>query len=294
MINEERVKKLVELIKKLKYEPISLDNPELFPEVDDYIYPNYVFFMVAIDHRTGFEVNWKYRGSDLLFYLARERQKEEKDFFTAENLKKISVSDIKRIFSFQGKTVADPEERAFLLRDCANKILEYYDGDFMNLLMSANFNTERAAELLRIFRAYEDPLKKKSYLLLKILKRQGFVDGRVGFPVDSVLVELAISTEILNPSEEIKNKIRRKEILSEKETYELREETLKALNLLSEITGIEPDVLDDLLWTFGREINRRNFRTVLDERVEKKALDEFIEFICKNPTKISFPRSWFF
>ncbi|MEM1593904.1 MAG: queuosine salvage family protein [Archaeoglobaceae archaeon] len=293
MINEKRLQELANILKELKYSPISFDNPELFPEVDEYIYPNYVFFMVAIDHKTGFEVNWKYRGSDLLFYLARRKQKEVNDFFTAKNLVGIKVSDVESIFSFQGKPVANAEERAFLLRDCAEKLLRYHDGDFMNLLRTAEFSAEKIIEELKKFRAYEDPLKKKSYLLLKILKRQGFVRGKLEFPVDSVLVEVALSAEIVYPSEKMLRKIKRGEVLSEEESYELRKEVLMALNALSKASGIEADVLDDILWVYGREIHRKG-KTALDERVDKVALEKLLEFIRRNPTKVVFPRSWFF
>lgn len=294
MINRERLRELAEIVKNLKYSPLSFDNPELFPEVDDYVYPNYVFFMVSIDHRTGFEIEWKYRGSDLLFYLARRKQREVKDFFTAKNLIRITSSDVKSIFSFQGKTVADPEERAFLLRDCADKLLKYHQGDFMNLLRDSEFSVENVIEELRKFRAYEDPLRKKSYLLLKILKRQGFrIKGKIGFPVDNVLVNLALSAEIVQPRDEIMEKIEKGEVLSEKESYELREEVSKALNELSEISGIEADILDDVLWTYGREIHRRG-KTAIDARVDGSALEIFLEFIRRKPRRVVFPKSWFF
>ncbi|MEM0351136.1 MAG: hypothetical protein QXU61_05150, partial [Archaeoglobaceae archaeon] len=157
MINEEKIKKLAKIIKNLKYDPIKFDNPDLFPDLDDYIYPNYVFFMVAIDHRTGFDVDWKYRGSDLLFYLARRKQMQKRDFFTARNLLNIDTSQIIEIFSFQGIVVRNPDERAFLLRDCASKLLRDYEGDIMNLIKSSNFLVDEITEKLREFRAYEDP-----------------------------------------------------------------------------------------------------------------------------------------
>ncbi|MBO8180757.1 MAG: hypothetical protein H0Z19_09845 [Archaeoglobus sp.] len=72
MIDEDRVRELAKILKRMNYKPITFDNPELFPEPDNFIYPNYVFFMVAIDHKTGFDVDFKYHGSDLLFYLARK------------------------------------------------------------------------------------------------------------------------------------------------------------------------------------------------------------------------------
>ncbi|MBO8180758.1 MAG: hypothetical protein H0Z19_09850 [Archaeoglobus sp.] len=195
---------------------------------------------------------------------------KEREFFTAKNLVNIDVESVKKIFTFRGKTAAKPEERAFLLKDCAEKLLRYYDGNFMNLLRRSDFLIEDILRRLKIFKAYEDPLMKKSFLLLKILKRQGFVKGRLKFPVDSVLVRFAISSGILIPPEEIMEKINAGIMLSNEETNILREQTQKSLMLVSEKAGIEPDVIDDLLWAFGRESNPEN--SLLSERVDKKDL----------------------
>ncbi len=293
MIDEDRVRELAEILRKMSYRPITFDNPELFPEPDNFIYPNYVFFMVAIDHRTGFDVDFKYHGSDLLFYLARKKQLKEREFFTAKNLINIDVESVRRVFTFRGKTVAKPEERASLLKDCAENLLKYYDGDFMNLLRSSDFLVEDILRRLKTFKAYEDPLMKKSFLLLKILKRQGFVKGGLKFPVDSVLVRFAISSGILSPPEEIMGKINAGVMLSNEETNILREQTQKSLMLVSEKAGIEPDVIDDLLWALGRESNPEN--SPLSERVDKKALKDFVEFMQFRPTrKIVFPPGWYF
>lgn len=291
MINEKRVEELAGIIKEMNYKPIKFDNPELFPEPDEFIYPNYVFFMVSIDHRTGFDVNWKYRGSDLLFYLARKKQMEVRDFFTAENMIKIDANQIREIFNFQGLVIREPEERAFLLRDCAEKLLEKYEGDVMNLIRSARFHSDAICEKLKEFKAYSDPLRKKSYLFLKILKRQGFgIFGKIWFPVDNVLVKVAINSGIVEPEREILEKIIKKELLGEEEVFKLRKETEIALKMLSEESEIEADIIDDILWTYGR----RRGETSLDCRVEKSALERFLKFIETRKLEPNFPHSWFF
>ena len=303
MIDEDRVKRFAGVLRRLRYRPISFDNPELFPEPDDYIYPNYVFFMVAIDHRTGFEKSTgsKYHGSDLLFYLARKKQIEEPEFFTAKNLRDISAEDIRQIFTFKGVTVRSAEERAFLLRDCAEKLLERYNGDVMRLFKKAEFTLSSEKGILsrlKEFKAYEDPMMKKSFLLLKILKRQGLRvkdPYNLGFPVDSVLIRLALSSRIVEPDEDLMRKIDSGERLTERETAILREMTGKALIMLSAEVGMEPDVLDDILWTYGREIDSEKIVTPLDERVDKEALRDFLLFIrSRFVKKIEFPPTWYF
>ena len=292
MINVERIKELAKIIREMKYEPIKFDNPELFPEPDHFIYPNYVFFMVSIDHRTGFDVEWKYRGSDLLFYLARRKQMEVRDFFTAKKLIGIDANQIREIFNFRGLVIRDPEERAFLLRDCAEKLLKIYDGDVMNLLKSGKFHSDIICEKMKIFKAYSDPLRKKSYLFLKILKRRNFgIIGKIGFPVDNVLVKVALNSGIVEPDKRSLEKILKGEVLTDEEVFRLREEVKVALDLLSEETGIEADVIDDILWTYGR---KRKEDTILDERVEKSALKKFLNFITMRKFEPKFPYSWFF
>jgi len=298
MLNIERIEALAKIVKRLKYKPISFDNPELFPEPDDYIYPNYVFFMVAIDHRTGFTKKWKYHGSDLLFYLARKKQIENPKFFTAENLVNIDPEELKHIFTFRGETVGGVEERAFLLRDCAEKLLMYYEGDVMNLFRKADFAVKAILNRLKEFRAYEDPLMKKSYLLIKILKRQGLKlkdPHNLSFPVDNVLVRLALSSGIIDPGENLMKKINSGVMLTEKETEILRKVTEKALVILSKKSGIEPDILDDILWTYGREMDSDGVSTSIDDRVDRNALRDFLTFIKSRPVrKIKFPPTWYF
>ena len=298
MLNMERIENLAKIVKRLKYKPISFDNPELFPEPDDYIYPNYVFFMVAIDHRTGFNKKWKYHGSDLLFYLARKKQIENPKFFTAENLVDINSAELRRVFTFRGVTVSRVEERAFLLRDCAKRLLKYYEGDVMNLFQKADFTVKFILNRLREFRAYEDPLMKKSYLLIKILKRQGLKlkdPHNLSFPVDNVLVRLALSSGIINPGEKLMKKINSGIMLTEKETETLRKMTEGALVILSKKSGIEPDILGDILWTYGREIDSDEVSTPIDDRVDRNALQDFITFIrSRFVRKIKFPPTWYF
>jgi hypothetical protein len=295
VIDESRVKEFAEIVRRLKYRPISFDNPELFPEMDDCIYPNYVFFMVAIDHRTGFDVDFKYRGSDLLFYLARKKQKEDSEFFTAKNLVNVTAEDLKKIFCFRGRTVWDVEERALLLRDCAEKLLHDYDGDFVNLLKKSEFEVNRIVERLRFFRAYEDPLMKKSFLLLKILKRGGYgIKGDLIIPVDSVLVRVAISSGILKVDEEIQRKIDNNVMLNEDETERLRRETLEAFMKVANLADTDPDILDDILWNYGRVIDSK-LPTPLDVRVDREALRDFLSFITiRKIEKIVFPPNWYF
>ncbi len=292
-IREDGIDELADIIRRLNYDPISFDDPDLFPETDDYIYPNYVFFMVAIDHRTGFgRLHDKYQGSDLLFYLARRKQKQDRYFFTAERLAEVDEEEIRRIFTYKGVTVSKVEERAFLLRDCAEKLLRLYDGDVMNLFKRSGYILRGEGGILgrlRVFRAYEDPMMKKSFLLIKILKRQGLKikdPQNLGFPVDNVLVKVALSCGIVEVDGSIAAKIGRGGMLTEGETEMLRGITAEALKMLSEKCGMEADVLDDVLWSCGRTCS-------LSASPDEEAMRELMSALRK-PLRIVFPDTWYF
>ena len=91
-INKDGVEKLGKIISELDYSPVSFDSPEFFPSGDDFVYINYVFFMVAIDHRThgnqkfeAFVDGCFYHGSDLMYRLARKTQEKIPDFSQQKN-----------------------------------------------------------------------------------------------------------------------------------------------------------------------------------------------------------------
>lgn len=312
-LNEDKIMQLSKIVKALKYKPISFNSPDLFPEDNEFIYTNYVFFLVVIDHRTHsknkrFEafVDGKfYHGSDLLYFLARRLQKNKQNFFIAENLVKITAKDIVDIFSINDVTIRDPMQRAMLLKDCARKLIECYKSDFRNLLkLSEGYLISKdgkgVLQQLRMFKAYEDPLMKKSLLLVKILRRQRYFEPvdveNLSFPVDNVLLEIALRSGIVECDESE---------VGGREVDILRSATNEAFKLLSEKSKVSPDVLDDLLWTYGREVKNvgedelKNIRTTLDDHIEnKKALMEFLRFIGgfgRNPQiKIDIPETWYF
>jgi|Deesub1362B_J571_1020462.scaffolds.fasta_scaffold00103_67 hypothetical protein len=303
-INTERIRDLAKIIRKLRYKPIFFDDPNLFPEYDDFIYPNYVFFLVAIDHRTGFKKrithgSKKYHGSDIIFYLARRVQKQHPKFFTAENLKDVDAETVKKIFKINNEIINNPEQRAFLLRDCAKKLLKF-SGNITNLFKDSEYYLMRKGngilEKLRAFRAYEDPLMKKSYLLIKILKRQGMKikdPHNLRFPIDGVLVRIALSSGIIVVDDRLRRRFENH--LTPQESLELRELTSRALDLLSKYSKIDPDILDDILWCYGREIDEGKINTNLDKRMDKEALEEFLSFLkYKRAGKIKFPDTWYF
>ncbi len=319
-INESKARQLGRIVKKLRYKPISFNSPDLFPEGDEFIYTNYMFFLVAIDHRTHpenkrfeAEIGGKfYHGSDLMYFLARKIQKERPDFFTAENLVRITAKDLTKVFSIGNVTIRGVAERAMLLRDCAKKLIDYHKGDFRNLLRSSEgyllrMDKKGVLQQLRTFKAYEDPLMKKSFLLIKILKRQKYFEPadveNLSLPVDNVLLEVGLRSGVVNVAnvKDFEGVIK----LSKEDVEILRNLTKEAFEIVSRESKVPPDILDDLIWTFGREVYRierdkidkiENIVTPLNANIEnKKALKDFLTFISYNVSiKFKFPNTWYF
>ncbi len=311
---------------RLGYKPVSFHFPQLFPpDEDSFIYTNYVFFMVAIDHKTHSTKRFEatidgefYHGSDLMFYLARKAQEKDPHLFTAGKLIDISEEDISSIFSYTDKVVSNPFQRAMLLQDTAENLLEYYDGDIRNLFELADGYLFREdgkgiLQLLEGFKAYEDPLQKKSFLLVKILRRQNLLTVKdiqnLTFPVDNILMTIALQSGLLKVNNKrLADKLFEGELLSDSEVMQLRKATQEAFELVSRASGLGPDVLDDLLWTYGREVDSNevdleDISTVLDNNIENKlALKDFLSFIAGrdrpdsnyNFKRPQVPDTWYF
>lgn len=325
-INHSHAQEIGEIVSRLGYKPVSFHFPQLFPsDEDEFIYTNYVFFLVAIDHRTHgtkrFEAKIDgefYHGSDLMFYLARRAQQKDPALFTAHKLVNISEEDVASIFTIEDRVVSNASQRAMLLQDAAKKLLENYEGDIRNLFEMADSYLFREdgkgiLQLLKGFKAYEDPLQKKSFLLIKLLRRQGLLTvediQNLKFPVDNVLMAIALRSGLLKVNDiDLEKKLLDGELLSDEEVIQLRKATQEAFKAVSRASGLGPDILDDLLWTYGREVDSddvdvETVSTVLDDNIENKpALKGFLRFIAgkdgtesgHNFERPQVPHTWYF
>ncbi len=234
----------------------------------------YLFFMVTIDHRTSryrpfedYVLGERFHGADLLYRLGKLKYDEDPEFFSPERMSRITVEEVSRWLSTpSGVTIWDPEVRAELLRDAATKLLKYFDGSVSKLIAKCGgyIRHPRGAglgNLIKIFKAYSDPVEKKMFLLVKFLCRRGLASFKdrhnVEVPVDNHLTRLALRLKIVEPSKELEAKIVGRVAVSELEDVEIRRSVRYAYKMVSKLSGIEPDVLDDFLWTFGRRFCKR-------------------------------------
>lgn len=257
---------------------IDLFDQRFFPPRDMEHEKIGMFFlvMVAIDHRLSrpgrlYEAcigNECFHGADLLWRLGRKILDEYPSFYDAYNLSRIGVDDIKRFFNIDRAEVPDPDVRAYLLRDLGLKLYKLYDGSFLKLLKASN-NRIRGngiehglIDLLRVFRAYEDPVEKKSFLLIKFLRARGIFNPMDKFnmevPIDNHLSRIAYRTGLVCIKGKLWDYIRGFKEVSYSDDIILRYTIRYAYGLVADLAGIDKGVLDDILWILGRKICLRD------------------------------------
>ncbi len=220
--------------------------PPGFAHVPD---PDAALFLCAIDHRTGYERahmvdgSGPFAGSELMWTVALRSAEREPGLLTADRLREASAQDVARWFRIGDETVADPQRRAALWRDLAAG-LDEYRGSAERLLAACGGRLGGDLGLIALLsrhEAYSDPLAKKSFLFAKIAERRGWLE--VADPeswevsADNVLMRLAL----------------RSGLVSEGRLGEVRPATRAAFKEVAKAAGINPAVLDDLLWELGRD-----------------------------------------
>jgi hypothetical protein len=163
---------------------------------------------------------------------------------TASSLRQVSGEQVAALFRIGGETVADPERRAALWRDLAAGLDRDHAGSAGALLDDARDRLGGADGLLALlarYRAYADPLRKKSFLFAKICARRGWLEvrdpDRWEVCVDNVLMRLALRSGLVDPGP----------------LAQVRASTLEAFKAVAGEAGLSPPVLDDLLWERGRD-----------------------------------------
>ncbi len=234
----------------------------------------YFLVMVAMDHRLSrpgkpYEAvvdGEVLHGADLLYYKGAEAYRRDPSFFDPENLAKATVKTVIEWLSVESRgslvKPPDPDVRAELLRDLGYKLVQHYGGDAYRLVMeSKGFLRlgvgEGFIDRVKVFKAYQDPVEKKAFLLAKFLERRGVLEVKdhhnKEVPVDNHLVRIALRTGIISVDQETLEKISLGVEFSEEEDVMIRYATRIAYKEVARRAGIDPFVLDDYLWSFGRK-----------------------------------------
>ena len=266
-IDKERIKEVANMISSLSLKRDKYDNLDFFPpyDADRELQLSFFTVMVAIDHRTrnnftNFEayIDGKHLfGADLLYYLGMKLFKKNPKLFLPENLTKIHLEEWKDLLGYGKVRLWDYKLRLFLIWDIGKKVLEFYSS-FEKLFSVSTI--EEFRKRMRIFRAYEDPVEKKTFLLAKFLEGRGlvkFVDSEnFEVAVDNHLSRIAIRIGIVKFSNY--SFIERGIEVSRDDDIKIRFKIREAWKIVSNLSGVDPFTLDDFLWSFGRNICTSN------------------------------------
>ncbi|MEO3993768.1 MAG: queuosine salvage family protein [Desulfurococcaceae archaeon TW002] len=255
----------------------NFTNPEYYPpentKNEDVL--RYFIFMVAIDHRTSRNKPYEayvnsrfYHGADLLYKLGSKKFAEDLNFFSPERMAKISDDEVREWLSVKGVndvSIWDPEVRVELLRDLGRGLIKWFEGSVTKLIdKSGGYLKSRPQGLIYLmkrFKAYSDPVEKKIYLFVKFIERRGLInivdEWNKEVPVDNHLTRIALRLGIVTPEEDLLKKIKKKEAFTRSEDLILRLAVRSAYKILSRIAYLDPFILDDFLWYFGRKVCTR-------------------------------------
>ncbi len=239
----------------------------------------YFLVMVAMDHRLsrpgrpyeGIVDGEFYHGADLLYRLGAKKLEEDPGFFEPSRLARITEREVLEWLTveYRGRKIAppDPGVRAMLLRDLGEKLDALYSGDPYEVVKRSrgllrDRNGDGFIDRLKVFKAYQDPVEKKAFLLAKFLERRFVLEvvdhENKEVPVDNHLVRIAVRTGIIGVSTVILEKIARQIPFTPWEDVMLRLSARRAYKIVSQSSGIDPFILDDFLWMFGRKCCTRD------------------------------------
>lgn len=276
-IDMDKIRDVSSIISGISIKPMDLYDTKFYPaptESTDRIL-TYFLAMVSIDHRLS-RPDRQYKavidgeelsGADLLYRLGMKMFVANPDFFTPQNLSRISVEDVRSWLSVGEVSPPDPEVRSMLLKDLGKKILTFFEGSTLRLIEVSKGYLRRKdgngfLDLLKVFKAYSDPVEKKSMLLVKFLSYRGILDvvdkENIRVAVDNHLTRIAIRLGIITLEKFLEEKILCEIPVGYSDDVVIRYTVREAYQYLSTYANVNPFILDDFLWDFGRRICLRN------------------------------------
>jgi hypothetical protein len=274
-IDLERIALVSKVIKSLNLgsSRFNVFDPRYYPPPEDPLkkVALYFFVMVAMDHRLSrpgkpYEATVdgeKARGADLLYRLGMKMYREKPEFFDSTNLAKVTTDDVIAWLHIDEARVPDPQLRALLLRDLGQKLLSLYSGDVLALIHHSkgylrSLEGYGLLDLLKIFKAYQDPVEKKSFLLVKFLVYRGVFRPRdvenLHVAVDNHLTRVALRLGIIRLEEMLFKKVLNEIELLHDEDILIRISVREGFKAMSKESDVDVFLLDDFFWLFGRSI----------------------------------------
>ena len=208
---------------------------------------------------------WDYLSAKLLLEANANREVLLPSFWS-----KMTAPEVTRLFGSNGArgALTDPEGRAVLIQDLGLKMLQRSwncAGDFYAFCGKRIATaTPNLVETLSAFRAYDDPVRKKTYFFLALMRNNGlwtYSDPEnLGAPIDyhEIRGHLRIGTvRICDP--ELYLKVLKDREITREEDICIREAVDQALKLISNYSGIRNESqLHYLFWNIFRSCCTRD------------------------------------
>jgi hypothetical protein len=240
---------------------------------------DFYLLLVAICHQTsprgkppveGDCAGHHLRGWDYLSAKLASAALGDRRILTPEFWANITEEEIGRLFRDKalGERLSDPAGRAILVRDLGRKMLARSWTSATQLYAASRgriaTGTPNLLDLLSDFRAYQDPVRKKSFFFLALMHNAGlwsYADpGQLGAPVDyhEVRGHLRIGTvEICDP--ELRARIVEGREVTIEQDVAIRQAVHQALMFVSEDSGLHnPSQLHYLFWNVFRSCCARD------------------------------------
>lgn len=234
---------------------------------------NFYLCLVAICHQTtprnrppleGLVRGEYKKGWDYLSARFEEVCRNSPAWFSPLRWSEITGQELASCFSDPryGDRLTEPDERAVLVRDLGSVMLnnqwEWAESMYVHACGHVATGDPNLVEQLANFKAYRDPVRKKSYFFLSLMRNSGlwqYVDAQhLGPPVDyhETRGHLRLGTVVVNdPS--LRQKLIESLPVTEAEDIALRSAIHDAIMVISELTGLKnPSQLHYLFWNVFR------------------------------------------
>lgn len=230
---------------------------------------NLWFYLIAICQSTRtlqgtLDGTW-YRGWDYMIRAARRMMAQDPDYFSASNMSRIASNDVRSMFSDdllpEHSTIDRVDERVAQLHDCAQVLLRLYEGDVCALHRQAEGRLQGKDGILRrmsAFRAYSDPVQKKSFLFLMFAAKSGIWEladlGALKVAIDYHIMRIALRSgmiEVHDPN--LAETLKAREEVKAEIDDQVREVVREGCDLLIKYSGHSVFDVDNILWMMGRD-----------------------------------------
>ena len=270
-VNVESCRRLASLIRKWDV-PADQEDSSL-PGLSKEQIGSYYLFLVTICHQTsprgiapleGMIDGQRRRGWDFMTAKFEAAVRSDHQLLNPSRWSSMTPGEITRLFRDQsfGDRLSDPAGRSSLVNDLGQVMLsnDWSTPEDIFRLCGGRVATGSPTLLgeLGRFRAYDDPVRKKSFFFLSVMKNSKLWvypdDELLGPPVDyhEVRGHLRIGTVAVR-DEILRNKIRREEPVTAAEDVAIRSAVREAIVLVSEFTGnCNPSQLHYLFWNVFR------------------------------------------